>query len=134
MACDIYKLTAEHAYLSHDRGLDPHCRMCQPISIHTAPAVDMVHLLTMCWATADTRFRVMSELLNSVAQFHPTNKLLSEPSHDHLTQCILDCSSNNLPSDTCVPPNQKGFKDIYKQCIRLTNERSRQLKAMGHLT
>ena len=127
-----------YAYLAHDRGLDPHCRMCQPISTHTAPVEDMVHLLTRCRATADTRCRVMPELLNTVAKFHPTNKLLSEPSHDHLTQFILDCSSLNLPSDIRVHPNHKGFYDITKQCIYLTNaihkERTRQLKAMGLLT
>ena len=53
--------------LAHDRGIDPHCRMCQAQSHHPAPAEDLVHLLTRCRATADTRDRIMPVLLNTVA-------------------------------------------------------------------
>ena len=56
-----------YAHLAHDRGVAPQCRMCQLISHHPAPAEDMVHLLTRCRATADTRGRIMPDLLNTVA-------------------------------------------------------------------
>ena len=126
-----------YSYLYHDRGIDPHCRMCQLQHHHPAPSEDMVHLLTRCRATSDTRDRIMTDLLNILANFIPNNRLLISPAHDLLTQFLLDCSSLNLPVDVRVPPNHPGFTSITRQCSSLIYavhmERSRQMKAMGLL-
>ena len=125
------------ASLAHDRGIDPQCRMCQVLSTHPSPTEDLVHLLTMCRATADTRNRILPELLNTVASSDPSNSLLTSTNHDTLTQFILDCSSLNLPANTRVPPNHPGFVNITKQCSNFINgihkERTRQMKALGLL-
>ena len=39
------------AFLAHDRGIDPQCRLCHSHSYQPAPADDLEHLLTS-WATA----------------------------------------------------------------------------------
>ena len=126
-----------YASLANDRGIDPQCWMCQVLSTHPSPTEDLVHLLTMCRATADTRNRILPELLNTVASSDPSNSLLTSTNHDTLTQFILDCSSLNLPANTRVPPNHPGFVNITKQCSNLINgihkERTRQMKALGLL-
>ena len=124
--------------LAHDRGVEPHCRMCQELSIQQPPEEDLVHLLTRCRATADTRHRIMPELLNTVADSIPNNKLLTNPTHEVLTQFILDCSSLNLPNTVRVPTNHPGYIQITRQCSNLINgihkDRTRQLKAMNLLS
>ena len=123
-----------YAYLAHDRGVDPHCRMCKSLSSHPAPAEDLVHLLTRCRATADTRDRVLPELFNTVSKYIPSNALLTSTAHHHLTQFILDCSSLNLPANIRVNPNRPGFNDIARQCSTtinaIHNHRTRLVKAM----
>ena len=126
-----------YAFLAHDRGIDPHCRLCHSHSYQPAPAEDMEHLLTSCRATAETRGSRMPELLNTVSHFYQNHRVLNCPSQALLTQFILDCSSLNLPTDTRVPPEHHGFTDITKQCSMLINnvhrDRTRQLKALGLL-
>ena len=113
-----------YATLAHDRGIDPFCRLCSQLSHHPTPAEDMVHLLTRCRATADTRDRVLPELLNTVVKSFPNSKLLHGISHDHLTQFILDCSSLNLPVDIHVPHTHPHFMNITRQCSTLTFART----------
>ena len=124
-------------YLAHDRGLSPHCRMCQQASHHPAPAENLVHLLTRCRATTDTRDRLLPDLLNLVADTMPNNRLPSNSTHDLLTQFILDCSSLNLPADIRVPPSHPGHRSVAKQCssmaYALHMDRTRQMKALGLL-
>ena len=126
-----------YATLAHDRGLEPHCRLCRELSHHPTPAEDLVHILTRCKATAETRCRILPDLLNTVARSFPNNKLLSGPSHDVLTQFILDCSSLNLPVAIRIPSGHPDFMNITRQCCSLTHavhkDRTRQLKAMGLL-
>ena len=126
-----------YSFLAHDRGTDPHCRLCHSHSCHPAPAEDMEHLLTGCRATVETRERRMPELLNTVSHFYQHNGVLNSTSKALLTQFILDCSSLNLPTDTRVPPEHHGFTDIARQCSMLIyaihRERTRQLKALGNL-
>ena len=126
-----------YTFLAHDRGLDPHCRLCQALSHQPAPAEDMEHLLTRCRATADIRNEKLPVLLNTIAKNDSKNRLLSIPSHPLLTQFLIDCSSLNLPVGTRVPPDHHGFADIARQCSLLINgvhrSRTRQLKAMGLL-
>ena len=126
-----------YSYIAHDRGTDPYCRMCNSLSHTPAPAEDMVHMLTRCRATADTRNRILPELLNTVASFYEGNTILSSPSHDLLTQFILDCSSLNLPPTIRVHPEHPSFNKITMQCSSLIyaihRDRTRQLKAIGFL-
>ena len=123
--------------LDHDRGLGPHCRMCQVISELPAPPEDLTHILTSCRATADTRTRIMPTLLNTVSDHYPRNRLLVSVSHEILTQFILDCSSLNLPNDVRIHPNHPGYLSISQQCSNLVygihKDRTRQLKALGLL-
>ena len=126
-----------YAHLAHDRGVDPHCRMCQQLTHLPAPTEDMVHVLTRCRATADTRGRLIPDLLNILASHVPNNSLLSGFTHELLTQFILDCTSLNLPVNVRVPPSHPGFNMIARQCSSLVyaihKDRSRQMKAMGLL-
>ena len=126
-----------YAHLAHDRGDDPHCRMCQQIMHHPAPAEDMVHLLTRCRGTADTRGRVIPDLLNTLAQLIPKNSLLFSYTNELLTQFMLDCTSLNLPVNIRVPPSHPGFNTIARQCstviYAIHKDRSRQMKAMSLL-
>ena len=124
-----------YAYLSHDRGLEPHCRLCKTISNNPAPAEDLAHVLTRCRATSDIRNKYIPDLFNTVASFLPSNRLLSSTTHEHLTQFILDCSSLNLPISMRIPPNHHSFTTITRQCSLMINgihkERVRQLKGLG---
>ena len=70
-----------YSQLAHDRGSDPHCRLCHNL----APLIDpsqapveaiVLHLLTQCRVTRDTRDMHLPDLLNSVADHHPNNFLL----------------------------------------------------------
>ena len=123
-----------YEYLAHDRGVSPHCRMCQQTTNHLAPTESMEHILTRCRATADTRVRLMPDLFNLVYSVFPNNRLLSSPTHDLLTQFLLDCTSLNLASDIRVPHTHPGHKLIAKQCsttvYAIHMDRTRQLKEL----
>ena len=125
------------ANLASDQGIEPHCRMCELLSSHPSPVEDLEHILTRCRATADTRNRIIPELLNTLAGCYPGNGLLTKITHATLTQFILDCSSLNLQTHIRVPPNHPGFKSIAKLCSNFINgihrDRTRQLKAMNLL-
>ena len=75
------------SYLHRDRGQDPSCRLCQAVSPFTpAPVEDMVHLLTRCRATAETRAKITPVLLNTISDHQPSNTTLQSLNHEHLTQ------------------------------------------------
>ena len=120
--------------LSLDRGVGPHCRLCQLSYQLPAPAETLEHLLTRCRATSNVRSRILPEILNTLSKYHPNNELLSKPTHSKLTQFLLDSSSLNLQANMRLAPNQKGFTDITKLCSSLIfavhNERKRQLKGL----
>ena len=126
-----------YEHLAHDRGLDPHCRLCIAHFKNQAPAETMEHLLTRCKATSDTRDAKLPDLLNIVAKYSPSNRLLSKPAHSQLAQFILDCTSLNLSPETRISPSNPGFISITRQCSSLVHalhkDRKRQLKAMGLL-
>ena len=103
-----------YAYLGHDRGLEPHCRICKNMSNKPAPAEDLAHVLTRCRATSDTRNKYIPDLFNTVACYLPNNALLSSTTHEHLTQFILECSSLNLPVDLRIPSNPPRFYQYNK--------------------
>ena len=75
-----------NAYRGNDRDKDVLCQLCQSLHPHyPAPKEDMVHLITRCRATTDTRTRIMPELLNTIADMFPLNEILHSPNHTHLT-------------------------------------------------
>ena len=124
-----------YSFLAHDQGTSPHCRLCLAVSPHqAAPAEDYEHLLTRCRATADTRNSRMPGLLNTVAQHCVHNRLLSQASHPHMTQFLIDCTSLNLPTDIRVPHDHHGYSEISRQCSIYINaihrDRSKQLKLL----
>ena len=94
-----------YATLAIERGSDPQCRLCPSTTGRPAPSEDIIHILTRCRGTEDTRWRMVPELLNTVAKFFPSNAILSQHDHQVLTQFILDCSSPNLPTSTRIDPN-----------------------------
>ena len=129
-----------YAFLAHDRGGDPHCRLCHttpntlPTTNH-APVEDYQHLLTQCRATADTREDKLTTLINTVAYHSNNNSILNNSSPSILTQFLLDCTSLNLPTDVRIPPDYPGYTDIARQCSVTINaihrDRRRQLQALG---
>ena len=127
------------AYHGSDRGLDPSCKLClqsqcQPTP-QPAPPEDLVHLLSQCRATADTRGRYLPNLLNLISIHLPSNGIL----YHHLipgllTQFLLDCSSLNLPADIRIPPKHPSFTLITRQCsvmiYGIHRDRCNQLKTI----
>ena len=85
-----------YSNLAHDRGIEPFCRLCQAAAPpeqgqqEHAPIEDIVHLLTQCKATKDTRDRYIPDLLNHVADYLPSNQILCNPTHAQLTQFISE--------------------------------------------
>ena len=56
------------AYLSSDRGQDASCPLCKKVDPHQPAAVeDVLHLLTRCKGTADTRTR-LKPVLSSLSK------------------------------------------------------------------
>ena len=123
-----------YAYISSDRGADPSCILCKVLfPSQSAPPEDLVHLLTSCRATADTRNSYLPDLLNCIATYFPSNKLLDQYTldPDTMTQFLLDCSSLNLPADIRIPHNHPSFFPVTRQCSVMINgihkDRCRQL-------
>ena len=93
----------------------------------------MVHLLTMCRATADTRSRLLPDLLNTIASYFPSNAILTYPNHTHLTQFILDPTSLNLPISIRINPSHYALTQVLSVCrnvcYAIHKDRTRQLKS-----
>ena len=123
-------------YLDRDRGIGAHCRLCSALTPDSQPPDEtMVHLITRCRSTEDTRTRVLPDLLNIVSQDFPGNDLLSHHNHDHLTQFILDPTSLNLPLNIRVSPDHPALPRVLQVCRRLCyslhKDRTRKLKQLG---
>ena len=134
MLCGDYPC---YAYLGSDRNQDAQCRLCQLVSPHQpAPTEDMVHLLTRCRATSDTRTRILPELLNIISTYFPNNDILVHPNNTNLTQLILDPSSLNLPMTIRISPSHPALLQVLTVCRNLCfaihKDRTRQLKYLGH--
>ena len=127
-----------YATLARERGGNPQCRICPSSQQHPAPEENVVHILAQCRGTADTRNRIIPELLNTVHQYFPSNQILDKPGHLNLTQFILDCSSPNLPNGARIDPNHPNITNIIRICRNMCHaihqDRMKQLKAMGLLT
>ena len=124
-------------YVSNDRNQDPSCPLCLSMFPGRPAQNDsMVHLLTMCRVTAETRARVIPDLLNILVQHFPNNDLLLNHSNAHLTQFILDPTSLNLPSSIRINPGHPGLTQVLTQCRRICfavhKDRTRQLDIIKH--
>ena len=132
----IKMLSGDYLCFSHlgkDRKQSPHCRLCKTLSpLVTTPDETMMHLLTRCRATSDVRTRILPDLLNVLAQHLPENQILQQPTHEHLTQFILDPTSLNLPVTVRISPKHTAFPQIIAICRRLCffihKSRSKQLQ------
>ena len=128
-----------YATLAHDNRSEPYCRLCSnfiSLSALTKPPIeDIVHVLTGCKGTRDTRERIMPDLLNTVSDHFPRNRILENPSHEVVTQFIIDCSSLNLDNDMRINHCHPDFTLITKQCssfiYAIHSDRLRQLKRLG---
>ena len=123
------------SYLGNDRNQDTSCQLCQSLfPQHPAPSEDMVHVLTMCRATRDTRTKIIPELLNLISQHFPSTPILQNPSNKHLTQLILDPTSLNLPIMIRISPNHPALHLVLTLCrhmsFALHKDRTRQLKKL----
>ena len=86
------------AHLGSDRNKDSACPLCQYLHpVYPAPVEDIVHLVTRCKATSETRSQYVPNLLNTIAKYCPSNPILIQQNHVQLTQLILDPTSLNLP-------------------------------------
>ena len=124
------------SYLGSDRNQSPHCRLCKALSPqYSPPEENMVHLLTRCRATTDTRIRFTPELLNTISRNFPNNSILETSNHTHLTQLILDPTSLNLPLSMRISPAHKDLPKVLfvcrNLCYAIHRDRSRQLKSLG---
>ena len=125
-----------YATLAHDNRSEPYCRLCSnfiSLSALTKPPIeDIVHVLTGCKGTRDTRERIMPDLLNTVSDHFPRNRILENPSHEVV---IIDCSSLNLDNDMRINHCHPDFTLITKQCssfiYAIHSDRLRQLKRLG---
>ena len=105
------------AYIGIDRNRDVSCALCRAIASGVpVPAEDMVHLLTRCRGTADTRNLAVPELLNTLASHFPNNSILSSPNQTHLTQLILDPTSLNLPVTIRIDPAHPALTLVLTMC------------------
>ena len=117
---------------SHLHG-DNYCKLCQALRPQTpAPVEGMVHLVTMCRATAETRTRILPDLLNLVSQYYPYNQILLEPNPTQLTQFILDPTSLNLPVGIRICSNSKDLHKVITVCrnicFSIHKDRTKQLR------
>ena len=116
-------LTAER--VSADQSTSPMCKLCE------APVESTEHVLTACLSTADTRRRLLPELLNTVSQVQPSSAILLSQDY-YLTQFLLDCTSINLPCSYRVPTHNPRVSEILKisrdWCFAIGRQRLKLLK------
>ena len=120
-------------YICRDPQQDPSCLLClSAFPERPAQTEDMVHLIARCRATADTRARILPNLLNTLSLHIPSNGLLQHPNQMHLTQFILDPTSLNLPSDIRICPTHPALHLVLSffrtLCFAIHKDRTRLLK------
>ena len=117
-------ITAER--ISADQGTSPKCKLCE------APVESTEHVLTACLGTADTRRRLLPDLLNVVSQVQPSSAILNAQDH-YLTQFLLDCTSLNLPCSHRVPTHNPRVSEIFRiskdWCYAIGRQRLKLLKS-----
>ena len=107
-------------------GGDPQCQLC------LAQVETTEHLVSECRALYPIRERLLPELLNTILDIDPYCGILADPHSPHLTQFLLDCTSQNLPNGMRLSPENPKTSLVFKVardwCFALINERSKQLK------
>ena len=139
LQCHLKMLSGDYpcfSYLGSDRSQDAHCRLCQSLTqLCPVPDENMVHVLTRCRATSDTRTRLTPDLLNIISQYFPNNNILVNTNHSHLTQLILDPTSINLPLSVRISPDHPDLTKVLSVCPNLCfaidKDRTSQLKSLG---
>ena len=124
------------SYLGSDRSQDAYCCLCQSLTqLCPAPDENMVHVLTRCRATSDTRTQLTPDLLNTISKYFPNNSILVNTNHSHLTQFILDPTSVNLPMSMRISPDHPDLTEVLpvcrNHCFAIDKDRRRQLKSLG---
>ena len=114
--------------LSHDRGIDPHCRLCG-MQVESTQ-----HIITECRRYADIRERLYPELMNLVATIDSSSALLTGiTSNRVIAQFILDPASLNLPNSYRVSIQHPRLHELYclsrDWCYAIYNRRVQLLKA-----
>ena len=131
------KFWVKNFWVSWDRDSDPQCLLCKGLSGNPSPTEDMCHLLTTCRATANTRARVLPDLLNTVARFFPNNGIVNTESKAMLTQFILDPTSLNLQNHLRLQPCDRNLSHVLRicsnYCFAIHKDRMRQLTQLGHI-
>ena len=113
---------------AQQRGGEPRCRLCD------APLEDIPHILVDCPKTAETRHRLLPQLLNLVADVQPQSGLLdtSKTTSRQLAQFIMDPTSFNLPNTHRISFQHPRLSDLYRLsrdwCFAIYNSRARLLK------
>ena len=75
-----------YSYLGNDRHQDSHCRLCLSLfPQYPPPEEDMIHLLTRCRATSDTRADLTPKILNEISLHFLGNYTLAHPNQKDLT-------------------------------------------------
>ena len=126
LTCDL--ITNE--MLSQDQPRNsPACLLCD------CPLDSIEHILAICRATADTRNRLLPELLNTVAKVQPLCAILDCYNDPAITtQFILDCSSPNLPESFRIPSHNPDITDIFRVSrdwtYSISSERTRLLSVI----
>ena len=121
-------------YVGKDRNQDTSCKLCKHLVSPSLPnpSEDMVHLLTACRATSDTRERILPDLLNAINIDMPTNPILRLQNNVQLAQLVLDPTSLNLPLDIRVSPDNPLLSTILpicrNYCFSIHKHRTRLLK------
>ena len=108
-------------------------KLCQVLRPQSLPPVeDMAHLVASCRATADTRIRVLPDLLNLVSQCYPYDQILAEPNPTQLTQFIIDPTSLKLPVNIRISSSIRNLHKVIKVCRNICysihKDRTKQLK------
>ena len=120
-------------YICRDPQQDPSCLLClSAFPGKPAQTEDMTHILTGCRVTADTRARIIPDLLNTLSLHLPSNSLLRHPNQTNLTQFVLDPTSLNLPLDIRISPTHPALHLVLPicrtLCFAIHKDRSRCLK------
>ena len=131
----IKMISGDYPCQAHHSSNNPYCPLCKAlVPSNPGQSEDIVHILTTCRATTDTRSSLIPTLFNSVAEHFPLNEILKNPTQTQLTQFILDPSSINLPAMTRISPDHPGFAPVLatcrNYCFTIHKERTRQLKQL----
>ena len=98
LTCDLFSMSDAYAT----------CKLCP-----CHPNLSEEHVLISCVATKDIKDRLFPELMVSIAQAHPENKILSYIPPPWIPKFVLDCTSFNLPVDMRVPAYNPFISEIY---------------------